>query len=453
MSEVRGRQRGGPGYQPVSAGQPEPDSSTGSAEPFAGSARPLRSRPSADRPGTAASADAPASRTGPLDPVGDPTGSSRLRLARLARGLSQQELAAVTGVSRQAVAAVEAGRFDPSLRVALALSRALGLAVEDLFGPGPAPVALDAVPIGRPSPEGRVALARVGEQLVALPLAGDRAMQAGFVAGGGVLSGRVGAAGPDGSASAHGCWAVRPTAPLRPTLVVAGCDPALPLLAGPLGALDPPVSLAWWPCSSRDALELVTAGLVHAGGFHFALDEEVGAGPVAPAVRGLAASGGLVVGLASWAEGFGVRDGLEAPSGPAEVAERGLRLVNREAGSEARALLDRAFRRDGVDPAAVPGGDSAAGGHLLVAASLAARLGDIGITTEPAAHAYGLGFVPLAEERSLLAISGTLLETAEVRALLRVLAAPGIRAQLGAIPGYAGLEACGSVVGGLPASA
>lgn len=404
-------------------------------------------------PGQAASADADTSRTGPTNPVGDLTGTSRLRLARLAQGLSQQELAGVAGISRQAVAAVEAGRFEPSLRVALALSRALGLAVEELFGPGPAPVALDAVPIGQPSAEGRVALARVGERLVALPLAGDRAMQAGFVAGGGVLVSRIGTASIVGGTSAHASWAVHPTAPLRPTLVVAGCDPALPLLSGPLGTLDPPVALAWWPCSSSEALELVTAGLVHAGGFHFALDGDGGADPVAPAVRGLAASGGLVVGLASWAEGFGVRTGLEVPSGPAAVAERGLRLVNREAGSEARALLEDSFRRDGVDPAAVPGGDSAASGHLLVAASLSAGLGDVGITTEPAARVYGLGFVPLAEERSLLAVSGTLLETAEVRGLLRVLAAPGIRAQLGAIPGYAGLEACGGVVREVRASA
>jgi DNA-binding XRE family transcriptional regulator len=39
-------------------------------------------------------------------------------------------------VSRQAVSAVESGHSDPSLRVALTLARALGLSVEELFGPG-----------------------------------------------------------------------------------------------------------------------------------------------------------------------------------------------------------------------------------------------------------------------------------------------------------------------------
>ena len=41
----------------------------------------------------------------------------------------------MAGVSRQAVSAVESGLSDPSLRVALALSRALGLTVEEMFGP------------------------------------------------------------------------------------------------------------------------------------------------------------------------------------------------------------------------------------------------------------------------------------------------------------------------------
>src|SRR5215475_7006597 len=61
-------------------------------------------------------------------------GGAKLRFARQARGYSQQQLAGVAGVSRQAVSAVESGQSDLSLRVALALAQVLGMTVEELFG-------------------------------------------------------------------------------------------------------------------------------------------------------------------------------------------------------------------------------------------------------------------------------------------------------------------------------
>ena len=57
-----------------------------------------------------------------------------LRSARQARGFSQQRLAEKAGVSRQLVSVTESGKSGPSLRVALALARALELSVEEVFG-------------------------------------------------------------------------------------------------------------------------------------------------------------------------------------------------------------------------------------------------------------------------------------------------------------------------------
>ena len=50
---------------------------------------------------------------------------AQLRLARQARGLSQQQMADAVGVSRQAISLWESGEHDPSLRVAFALANAL----------------------------------------------------------------------------------------------------------------------------------------------------------------------------------------------------------------------------------------------------------------------------------------------------------------------------------------
>lgn len=53
---------------------------------------------------------------------------------RRALELTQAELAAAAGVSRQTIVAVEAGDYAPSVYLALALSGCLGTTVETLFG-------------------------------------------------------------------------------------------------------------------------------------------------------------------------------------------------------------------------------------------------------------------------------------------------------------------------------
>jgi len=57
-----------------------------------------------------------------------------VRRRRRAQRLTQAELAAAVGVSRQTVIAVEQGDYAPSVHLALRIARALGATVEELFG-------------------------------------------------------------------------------------------------------------------------------------------------------------------------------------------------------------------------------------------------------------------------------------------------------------------------------
>jgi putative molybdopterin biosynthesis protein len=364
--------------------------------------------------------------------ISQPDGT-RLRLARQARGLSQQQLAGVAGVTRQAVSAVESGHSDPSLRVALGLARALGMTVEELFGPGEPGDPVLARPVAPVSaPGSRVALATVGDTFVALPLDADLAARLGFGAAGGLTvrgGGSQGAQGVDGASGGQGAQvAVRPIGPPRPTVVVAGCDPALPLLETPLALLDPPLAFAWWPCGSAEALRLAAVGLVHAAGVHRV---GPGEGEDASGIPG----GAEVVGFASWREGLVVRPGAGV-RGLDDVARQGLRLVNREPGAQARTLLDRERLRLGLEPSQLPGYDSLAAGHLQVAAAIVGGLADAGVSSEPAALAYGLDFIPLAEERFDLLLPAKHAASREVQGLLKVLTSPWLLAQLASLPGY-----------------
>jgi molybdate-binding protein/DNA-binding XRE family transcriptional regulator len=398
------------------------------------------------------------------DPGGNGAG---LRLARRARGFSQQQLAGMAGISRQTVSAMESGVSDPSLRVALTLARTLGMTVEDLFGPG-RPARLVTVsplaPLGTAG--GRVTLARVGAALVALPLSGATAARVGFLPAGGLLA--PGGAGPahdaghdatqgvaagaaaqadGGVAAAAGL--VRPIGPPRPTLVVAGCDPALPLLEAPLALLDPPVAFAWWPSASGEALRLAADGLVHVAGVHSCAP---GRDDATGAVSDLLRTGAEIHRFCSWREGLVLRPGPASGVGVGGVGDlpgSGLRLVNQEPGSDARRVLDRELAEHGIDPGLLPGYETAAAGHLEVAAAIAAGLADVGVASEPAALAYALAFVPLTQESFDLVIPAAQAGSREVRAMIRALSSRWLLDQLASLPGY-DASCCGEHLASLP---
>lgn len=366
----------------------------------------------------------------------------RLRLTRLARGLSQGDLARAAGITRQAISGIESGRWSPSLDVALSVAKALDSTVEELFGTPPAepPVRSRlAIPAGRAegADEGRALLAEIAGDTIAFPLHGDHTMVPGFVPALATVlpAGPVPVDAPRGRAHRRGTVVAQRIAAPTPTLVVAGCDPALALLLGPLQRHDPPVNLAWWSTCNADAVDMLARGSVHAAAVHRKVTE-----PSRPA------PGIEVVGFASWREGLCIAPRLASSvRSLADVVRQGLRIANREQGSEARRLLDAELARLKVDPGSVPGYEAETRGHLLAASAVASGLADAAVATEPAALAFGLAFVPWQDEVSELHIPRSLLGSTEVRALLDVLAGRELPAQLAALEGY-DADTCGRIL-------
>jgi putative transcriptional regulator len=58
---------------------------------------------------------------------------NKLKVLRAERDWSQEELGKRVGVSRQAINAIERGKFDPSLPVAFKLADLFELSIEDIF--------------------------------------------------------------------------------------------------------------------------------------------------------------------------------------------------------------------------------------------------------------------------------------------------------------------------------
>ena len=60
----------------------------------------------------------------------------KLKAARAARDMTQGDLAEAVGVSRQTVNAIEKGDYNPTVNLCIAICKALGCTLDQLFWEG-----------------------------------------------------------------------------------------------------------------------------------------------------------------------------------------------------------------------------------------------------------------------------------------------------------------------------
>jgi putative molybdopterin biosynthesis protein len=359
-----------------------------------------------------------------------------LREKRVARGLSQQDLAARCGLTRQSVGAIESGRYVPNTGVALALARALGCGVEDLFA---LPDEATSLPVelagpGRSSP--RVALASVRGRLVAHPLVAERELQDGFPSADGILEAR---------GRRPRARLLTPQHDLERSALLLGCDPALAVLRGHVERRNPDVRLRCLASASAHALAELDAGHAHVAGTHLH-DPATGVHNLPQARRALSRTGGLLVRFASWEQGLVVAPGNPKKiRGVADLVRPRLRFVNRDPGSGIRALLDQLLAREGVAVAGLAGPERVVTTHVAAAAAVAFGGADAAPSLRAVAEAFGLGFVPLAAADFDLAIPSDQVSHPAVATLLDLLQDDALRRDLGALAGY-DVSATGTVV-------
>lgn len=59
--------------------------------------------------------------------------NKRMKIARIEKDLSQEQLADAVGVTRQTISMIEAGKFNPSLQLCISICRVLEKTLNDLF--------------------------------------------------------------------------------------------------------------------------------------------------------------------------------------------------------------------------------------------------------------------------------------------------------------------------------
>ena len=59
--------------------------------------------------------------------------NKRLKIARIECDMKQEDLAKTVGVTRQTIGLIEAGNYNPSLKICISICKALGKTLDDLF--------------------------------------------------------------------------------------------------------------------------------------------------------------------------------------------------------------------------------------------------------------------------------------------------------------------------------
>lgn len=338
---------------------------------------------------------------------------NRLATMRKARGIAAVELATQVGVTRQAIYAIEAGTYMPNTAVALRLARVLDTCVEDLFSleaeERPTSDVRNFEPLDETfsfEPGSPIQICRVGNRVIGIA---PPSVPVWLPVADGIVSdsNRAAMAGEPDDAS---------------RLLIAGCDPALSLLAR--HAQENGIDVVLANGNSARALDWLRAGRIDVAGSH--LNDPI-AGRRAFSVFT----------FALWEEGFVVRRGNpKAIRSIADLANLRVRFINREPGSGSRKLFDSLIEAAGMTASSVAGSDTVALGHLAAAWAVASGAADCCIATGSAARRFGLDFVPLAAERFELVLHKRDIAKKSVQGVLNVLNRARFRRQLEMTAGY-----------------
>jgi putative transcriptional regulator len=66
------------------------------------------------------------------DSLGDK--NNKLKLARIEKDLTQEQLAEKIGVTRQTIGLIEAGKYNPTIKLCNAICKVLGKSLDSIFG-------------------------------------------------------------------------------------------------------------------------------------------------------------------------------------------------------------------------------------------------------------------------------------------------------------------------------
>jgi putative molybdopterin biosynthesis protein len=282
----------------------------------------------------------------------------------------------------------------------------------------------------------RVTLGRVGEKLVAVPLARGAGVITTMVHADGLMRIPSLVEGLNAGENVE-VELLRPMVDIENTILCTGShDLAIGVLEDQLKRRHPELKIAATNVGSLGGLLALQRGETHIAGTHL-LDPESGIYNIPDIQRAIPQVPLVLVHLAHREQGILVaRGNPKAIRGLRDLARSGNRFVNRQPGSGTRVLLDYELKKLGIDGAAIAGYEREEFTHMAVGVAVASGLADAGLGVRAAAQALALDFIPIASEQYDLLIERGFFESARGEVLLAMIASDGFKSAVSALGGY-----------------
>jgi putative molybdopterin biosynthesis protein len=282
----------------------------------------------------------------------------------------------------------------------------------------------------------RVTVGRVGEKLVAVPLARGAGVITTMVHADGLLRipSLVEGLNAGEEVEVH---LLRPLEEIENTILCTGShDLAIGVLEDQLKLRYPGVKIAATNVGSLGGLLALQRGETHIAGTHL-LDPESGIYNLPDVRRTLPKTPVVLVHLTEREQGLLVlRGNPKAIGGLKDLDRRDIQFVNRQPGSGTRVLLDYELKRLGIDPHSIHGYNREEFTHMAVGVAVASGLADTGLGVRAAAQALGLDFIPVASEPYDLLFQRAFFEGERGAELVEVIRSEAFKRAVSALGGY-----------------
>jgi putative molybdopterin biosynthesis protein len=281
----------------------------------------------------------------------------------------------------------------------------------------------------------RVSVGRVGNKLVAVPLARGAGVITTMVHADGLLRIPSLVEGLNGGEEVE-IDLLRPREDIENTILCTGShDLAIGVIEDQLKQHFPELKIAATNVGSLGGLLALQRGETHMAGTHL-LDPQTGIYNVPEIKRTIPKLPVALVHLAQREQGIVVARGNPKSIGSLNDLRSGVRFVNRQPGSGTRVLLDFELNRLGINPDSIDGYEREEFTHMSVAVAVASGLADAGLAVRAAAQALELDFIPVASEQYDLLFLRSFFESDRGERLMLVLKSGPFKDAVTALGGY-----------------